>query len=508
MDEEQKPGSAPEGNPSGNDSDPRDDATTPARGLDSELPAQTGSRIPTGLTASGQRAELRADLTEGPLMPHIWRLAIPSMATTALQASYHAIDTWFIAHIPLIGTQALAAMGVFGYFFMLFIVFNQIVGIGSVALIARSFGAKNFEETKIVIGQTFMFKLWIAVFVAIGGLLWTRQFYILFGSTPEVADIGYAYCAIFFLGLPLFFSGFTLNTAFRGIGDMMKPLFISAVAVTLNLFLDWVLIFGNLGAPAMGIRGAALASVIAMAWTLCAGLYIFFSGRTFIRLELRHFLRLSWKWIYRILRIGVPAAVGDNVRELGRFVVGRVINGLGTAIMAAHSVVWPVMALFMMPIWGLEQAVVTMVGQNLGAKKPQRSEKSVYLALASALAISGVIAVAIFIYAPQVVALYTTDPAVVPYALVFVRIAVGALLVMTASMIIGATFWGSGDTKPPMYISIATTWLLNVPAVLILIYALRASVFSIYWAMLATEAVNLLLYFWLFKRGGWKRVRV
>ena len=449
-----------------------------------------------------------ADLTTGPLFPHIWRLALPSAATTALHASYHAVDTWFIAHIPVVGTQALAAMGVFGYFFMLFIVFNQMIGIGSVALIARSYGAKNYDETKVVIGQTFVFKFLIAVLVAIGGLLWTRQFYILFGSATDVADLGAAYASIFFLGLPLFFSGFTLNTAFRGIGDMMKPLYITLVAVGMNLFLDWVLIFGNLGAPAMGIRGAALASVIGQTWTLAAGLYIFFAGRTYVRLGLRHFLQLSWSWVWRILRIGVPAAVGDNVRQFGQFAIARVINSFGTAVMAAHSMIWPVMTLFWIPLGGLEQAVVTMVGQNLGAKKPDRSERTVYLSLATAMTIAVLIAVGVFTFTEPIVHIYSTDPAVVPFAVVFIRIATAAFLFISASMIIGGAYWGSGDTKPPMYIAIATTWLINVPAVFIAIYALKWSVYSIYWLMLVTEALNLAAFWWLFRRGSWKRVRV
>lgn len=449
-----------------------------------------------------------ADLTTGPLYPHIWRLAIPSAATTALHASYYAVDTYFIAHIPGVGTQALAAMGVFGYFFMLFIVFNQIIGIGSVALIARCYGAKNYDETKVVIGQTFVFKLLIAVLVAIGGLLWTRQFYIIFGSTAEVADLGAAYASIFFLGLPLFFSGFTLNTAFRGIGDMMKPLYITLIAVGLNLFLDWVLIFGNLGSPAMGIRGAALASVIGQAWTLSAGLYIFFSGRTYVRLELRHFLQLSWSWVWRILRIGVPAAVGDNVRQFGQFAIARVINSFGTAVMAAHSMIWPVMTIFWIPLGGLEQAVVTMVGQNLGAKKPERSERTVYLSLATAMTVAVAVAVGVFVFTEQIVNIYSTDPAVMPFAVVFIRIATLAFLFISASMIIGGAYWGSGDTKPPMYIAIATTWLVNVPAVFIAIYALKFSVYSIYWLMLVTEALNLAAFWWLFRRGNWKRVRV
>ncbi len=457
---------------------------------------------------SAASARMRCDLTKGSILGHIIRLALPSMATTALISSYHAINTFFIGHIPGVGTQALAAMGVWGNFFMLFIVFNQVVGIGSVALISRSFGAKNYEETKIIIGQTFMFKLGLALAVTVLGLLFTRQFYVLFGSEPAVVQLGWEYGSIFLLGLPLFFSGFTLNTAFKGIGDMAKPLYISIFAVMLNIFFDYALIFGNLGFPAMGIRGAAVSSIIAQAWTLAAQLFIWTTGRTFIKLEPRHFFQLSWFWVSRILRIGVPAAVGENVRQFGQFAVARVINGMGTSVMAAHTVIQPVMGFFWIPLGGFGEAVVTMVGQNLGAGKPERAEKSVYIAMATVLSIAVLVSACVSSFAPQVVGLFTQDASVIPTATGFMRIAAVVLLFVAASMTIGAAYWGSGDTKPPMYIAIATTWLVNVPLVLLFIYKLHFSVFSIYWAGFATEALNLALFFWLFRLGRWKRVRV
>ncbi len=317
----------------------------------------------------------RHDLTIGSIPSHIILLAVPSMLISALESSYHAVDTYFVAQL---GTLAQASMGVFGYFFMILLIFNQIIGIGSVAFIARSFGAKRFEETRKVIGQTFIFKLIAALCVTAIGLVYIRQMYLLFGSEPEVANLGEQYGRIIFLGMPLFYMGATLNTSFKSIGDMLKPLLITSIAVAINLFLDWVLIFGKLGAPAMGIKGAALASVLAQTWTVLAGLTVFLCGWTNLRMTAKHFASISFEWIWRILKVGIPAAIGENAIFIGHATIGWVINRMGSAVMAANAITWPVLSLMLVPSWGLQTAVTTMVRQNLGAKKPERSERSVH----------------------------------------------------------------------------------------------------------------------------------
>ncbi len=445
------------------------------------------------------------DLTRGSVLRHIVRLSIPSMLTSALESSYHAVDTYFVAQL---GTVAQAAMGVFGYFFMILLVFNQIIGIGSVTFIARSFGAKRLEETRTVIGQTFIFKIIAALCVTVIGYLHIKEMYLLFGSERAVAEMGTDYGRIIFLGMPLFYAGATLKTSFRGIGDMVKPLVITAVAVAMNLFLDWMLIFGNLGAPAMGIKGAAVASVIAQTWTLAAGLTVFLCGWTNLRMSLKNFASVSVGWMWRILRVGVPAAIGENAIFLGHTTIGWVINQMGTAVMAANAIVWPVLSLMWIPTWGLQTAVTTMVGQNLGAKKPERSGRSVEIGLGIGMVVGVILTAVMFALAGAIVGLFAKEQAVLTLGTAIMRIYVFAMLTWTAVFIISSAYWGSGDTKPPMIISVLTMWGLQVPLVFWLVYWQRVSILLIWYIGVATAVIDLALVWLIFRSGRWKRVRV
>jgi len=415
------------------------------------------------------------------------------------------VNTYFIAQL---GTVAQAAMGVFGYFFMIIIFLNQIIGLGSFSIIARSFGAKDFAETRRAIGQTFMLKFVMAGIAAVLGVLLIRPAYIAFGSEPAVADMGSAYGVIFFASLPLFFSGYTLNTSFRAIGDMVTPLWITAVSVVINLFLDYVLIFGKFGAPALGIRGAAVATVIAQVWILSAGFVVFVSGRTFLRLTANDLLQLSWSWTKRILRIGVPAAVGENAYQLGNLMIGYVINLMGTVVMAANAIVMPILAVLWIAVAGLGQAVMTLVGQNLGAKKPARSERSVHIGIGIGLLLGVAISAVSFAFAPAFVSLFAKEEAVFALGCGIMRIATLSVLISTVAGIISAAFWGSGYTRPPMVISILTMWCVQVPLVWALVRWLGLSVYYIWWSGVIAAVIYLLLMWFLFRQGSWKRVRV
>ena len=204
--------------------------------------------------------KVEKDLTQGSIFKHIILLALPTMATMTLQTSYDLVDMYWVGSL---GPAAISAVTVFGFMFMAFVVFNQIIGVGSVSLISRYYGARDLENTKTVIAQTFIFKFFIGVIVTILGLMFSKDFYRLFGSSDEVIILGSQYAKIFFIGVPILFSGFTLTTSFKGIGDMMKPFYIYLIATLINIILDPLLILGIGPFPQLGIKGAAIASVFA-----------------------------------------------------------------------------------------------------------------------------------------------------------------------------------------------------------------------------------------------------
>ncbi|MBN2081378.1 MATE family efflux transporter [bacterium] len=468
------------------------------------------------------------DLTTGSIPRHIVTLAIPSALTNLLQFSYHFVDMMWLGRL---GPSAIAVTATYHFFFMVFVFFNQIVGLGSITLISRTFGAKDEDGCRRYIGQTFSFKLVIALIVMALGLTLQRWMWTAFGSADDVIELGLQYTTVMFSVIPIYLSAFTLRTALSSIGDMKTLLKISAISTVANLVLDPFLIFDTvyigpfpalgidaplweIPAAGLGVRGAAWASFSAIAMMFLMGLWYFTSGRTFIRISLSQFFTWDWRTVWRVLKIGTPPAFGENLHSIAQIIVGRIINTYGTAVFAASGIMGTAFGLVFIPVGGLGQAVATLVGQNLGANKPERAEKSVYAAFGMTVVVLVLMLAAAGIWTEGLMRLFLpgSDAAsqeTVLWAVRFLRVALIMMLGVGIGMIFGSAFWGSGDTKPPMYVTVATTYGIQIPITLIgaLVLRLENPMF-ILWAWVISALINASAMWVIFKLGRWKTVQI
>ncbi|MDD3626716.1 MAG: MATE family efflux transporter [bacterium] len=445
--------------------------------------------------------EVKKDLTTGNILKHIIFLALPTMATMTLQTSYDLVDMYWVGSL---GPAAISAVTVFGFMFMAFVVFNQIIGVGSVSLISRYYGAKDYDNTKTVIAQTFIFKFFIGLLVTVLGLLFSKDFYRLFGSSEEVIILGSQYAEIFFIGVPILFSGFTLTTSFKGIGDMMKPFYIYLTSTLINIILDPLLILGIGPFPELGIRGAAIASVFAQSIVFILGLYIFFSGKTYIKMEPGYFFKIKPVWMWRIMKIGLPAAFGDLVRNGIHLGLGRIVNSFGTFVMAAFGISFRIMGFIFIPIEGVATAVTTLVGQNIGAGKPERAEDSVMKAIFLTTIITAIAGALLALFAKQVMSVFTRgDNNIIDEGILILRFFVITIVFISISINFFSAFWGSGDTVPPMIVSS----IVNACMITFIIYTiviLKKEAYYIWLALSVSELIQAAIIYFIFKRGKWK----
>ena len=476
---------------------------------------------------AGGRTQKR-DITEGPLLKWVVKLSLPAMAAIAFHASYSIADTIWVGRY--LGKEAIAAISIWFFMFMVFIFFNQLIGVGSVALISQTYGAKSYEQTKAVIGQTFMFKLYMAAVVSILGWLFVGAVYRNFIADPEVQRLGVTYCLILFTALPIYFSGFTLNTSFHGIGDMVRPLQITIAATLLNIALDPILIVGiNSGLhPALpdltigyGIAGAAYATVIAQLLTFTLGLYIFFSGKTYLKMEIKYFGRPNWMWIKKIVTIGTPTAIGETVRNVAQLIIAKMVALFGTAIFAAQGIIGQFFMLLWIPLGGIGQAVVTLVGQNLGAGRPERSEESVWKSLAVALCVTLPLIAFGYQFAPGLIGIFNREPEVIHAGTQILRVILVAFVPLSVTAIVSSAFWGSGDTVQPMIVGVAEVYLVQLPLIYMAVKiannpVVRLSVLAgapdpVYygwWAVVIGETIAAAAVVWVFKLGLWKKAKI
>lgn len=454
----------------------------------------------------------RHDLTAGPIIPQVIRLAIPAMITNGLHSSYSFVNTIWMGKIS---PEAIAAIGIWHNFFMIMIVFNQLVGIGSTTLIARCFGAKDYKETVNIAGQTFTFKLLISIIVSILGLTLNRWAYTAYGATEEVVKLGVEYSTIMFCIIPFWFSGFTLNTMFRSTGDMKRLMYVTLLGTSLNIILDPLLIFDKMSlfglsipGAGLGIRGAAIGSVIAILISFGVALWFFTSGKTYLHMRLHDFFKWNNLTVWRIMRIGSPAAVGDLVRNSGEMIINRIINILGTATFAAATIVTETFMLISIPISGLSEGVAVMVGQNLGAHKPKRATQTVSSAFYMLIVLVAILCTAVFLAAPQIVGLFTNDPIVGRVGIKILRIVVFGWVALGLGGALGAAYWGAGYTFYPMLVGIGSLWILRLPFIWLAVYHFKLSFEWIFIASVVSECINFIASFYIYRLGYWKSIKV
>ncbi|MCB1218752.1 MATE family efflux transporter [bacterium] len=465
------------------------------------------------------------DLTTGSVGRHVVSLAVPGMLTNLMTFSTTLVDMMWVGRIS---PEAIAAITTHQYIWFLFSILNQMIGQGSVTLIARSYGSGDSRRSAEVLGETFFFKLVVALIVMLIGLLTMAPAYRLFGITDEtVFRYGMQYSGIMFAATPLLFSTFTLKTGFRAVGAATQLFWVSLMTMLINLVLDPFLIFERIDfmmpltgwhvqLPGLGmeVAGAAWASVLAFAITFVTTLFLFLTGRTFIRLRFRDLFSPSLDTARRILKIGLPPAAGNSLEHFANVLIGSAVNTYGTTVYAAQGVNNMLQRLIQFSIMGFSWSTITMVGQNLGAAEVARAEKSVKRSAAIIAGVLFLASLSFYFAAPSIAALFmpVRDDAsreTVDWIVRILRINCFLYLPLGLNRVYRAVFEGSGDTRPVFWASALTTWGLQVPLVMTGVYIMRvAEPVFIWWVMVAGNAVAACILYALFLRGAWKHHKV
>lgn len=467
------------------------------------------------------RDNSKQDLTTGSVGRHVVNLALPGMLTNILTYSTTLVDMMWVGRIS---PSAIAAITTYQYMWFLFSILNQMIGQGSVALISRSYGAGNERESARLLGQVFFFKLVVSLIVMAVGLLFIGPAFRLFGITnDEVFNYGMDYSYVMFAATPLIYSTFTLKTGFRAVGAATQLLWVSMLTMVINLILDPFLIFENIDftipllnlhvqLPGLGLEvaGAAWASVAAFGMTFIITLFLFLTGRTFIKLRFGDLFSPSLDTARRILKIGIPPALGNSLEHFAQILIGSAVNTYGTSVYAAQGVNNMLRRLIQFSIMGFSWSTITMVGQNLGAEQTQRAEKSVQRSAAIIAAVLFFVSILFYLAAPQIAAVFmpvrdAESRETLEWIIRIMRINAFLFLPLGLNRVYRAVFEGSGDTRPVLYNAAITTWGLQVPLILGGVYLMRvAQPDFIWWIMVFGNAVAAVMLYSMFRRGSWK----
>jgi putative MATE family efflux protein len=300
------------------------------------------------------------------------------------------------------------------------------------------------------------------------------------------------------------FATFVVTALLNGVGDTVTPMILMGVSVGLNLILDPFFIFGWGPFPAWGVAGAAVATVLSRGVLAVAGLLLLFSGRLGIHIRPHH-LRPRWELIRRIVSIGGMASVGNAGTALGFSIMNAALARIGTVVLSAFGIGNAFISIVLMPAMGLGQATATMVGQNLGAERPDRASRSVWagIGLSSALLVTA--AVFVIFLRQHLIGFFLSDPEVLAVGNEMLLLVAFAFPFMGIIQVVMGAYQGAGHTFYSMFFGLFRLWALRVPLVYILGFAVGMGASGVWWAMLASNFTTACVSLGLFLTGNWKR---
>jgi putative MATE family efflux protein len=461
--------------------------------------------------AEPQKQKFDRTLTEGPILKAVWKIAWPTMLQNVIAGLQGIIDHTMVGH--LVGYAANAAIGVSWQIFLVVVVFISSLYSGMGVMVARFAGAGEPDKVNRVVYQAFLTSVLIALgILAPLGYVFSPQLLELVHAAAEVKAEALPYLRVMFgcsLGMLIFF---LLGGALRAAGDARTPLRLGVVMTVLNLVLNIILIRGLGPIPALGTLGAALGTVIAAGAASSLGLYLLFSGKLAVHFEKGMSFRPDWSIIASLFRFGLPAGFQGIAMNVAGVLLLRFIGSLPQSAEAQAAYAVGYTELFSLITWtsvGLMGATAALVGQNLGAGKPERSKQTVRVAAMIGLGVAATIGM-LFLMIPRVLlaAFGMEDEVVVGIGVLLLRFLSLSGLFITVALVYTGGLQGSGDTRSPLYITLVSQVVvpLGMCAVLQSLRGLQAS--DVWLAIVAGHCARCLLSVARFRQEKWRHIKV
>ena len=437
------------------------------------------------------------ELTKGPILPKVISLSGPLMMIAILNSTLNLTDMFWVGKL---GSNSIAAVAISGTIMM--VLFAMLIGItrGTVALVARYVGAKDAKNADAVASQSITLGVIIALVAILIGLLFTDKLFLILGASPEVLKIGSSYLKILLIG------GITMvllsfgNSILQAEGDMVTPMKFMFLSNFINIILDPVFIFG-LG---MNTSGAAVATVSSQAIPAFLVLRLLYTRQSKVHIHISQ-LKIKLAFLKEILKIGLPASLQMFFRSIMGVVLIGIVATFGTAAIAAYGIGMRLQMVVLMPAFAFGGSAATFVGQNLGAKQPQRAQRSAWTATVLDMIIMVFVAILFFVFAPHIIGIFDKNEQVISFGTQFLRITAPFYVFIPLGIVLGQALSGAGDTFVPMFITLLTLWGFQIPMALYLSQATLLGVNGIWWTNAFASVLHGILILGWFQTGRWKK---
>ncbi|MFQ5453271.1 MAG: MATE family efflux transporter [Candidatus Zixiibacteriota bacterium] len=449
----------------------------------------------------------RTDYTEGSIIKSILKMGLPSMFGFLSMNIYSLVDTYWVSRLAD-KEASVAAITFFATILWAFFSFNQLVGPGSVAIISRRYGGKEYDKTEKAIKETLFLKLFFGAIFGIIGYFFVDKMLFLMGARDIALSKGIVYGQIMFMGMAIMYATYSIYTAMRGIANPQMAMYLMIVSNILNMLLDPLFMFGYLGLPAMGIKGAAVASVISYTITFSVGLFLFYNNYTNVKLHLRSKVKISVTSMWKLIKIGVPAWLGDMSFSGARLVITPLIAVYGTKVVAAYGIGNQITSFAIMILVGIGLGLSSLIGHNVGSKKLERAKATADQAVLLGIGVMLAFAAVTFYFARPIMMLFFENDITISYGIIMLRIFALGFPFIGAFLMMEEIHMGVGLNTPTMVINIIHSWFFEVLPIFLLTVIYSFNQEAIWWIISGASMVTSILFYLYYRRGRWLTVKV
>ena len=442
------------------------------------------------------------DYTEGRISKAILLLAIPMVLEMVLESIFAIVD---IAVVAKLGPEAVATVGITESLMTLVYAIGIGLSTATTAIVARRIGEKQPEKAAISAVQAILIAILASFIFSIPGFLYGEEILKLMGTSKDAIDAGKYYTIFMLSGNVVIMLLFVNNAIFRSSGDAAISLRVLLFANIINIILDPCLVFGWGPFPELGIKGAAIATNIGRGLAVLLQFYYLFFGKKRIQLHFRN-IQIQIKESLQILKLSLGGIGQSLIATSSWIILMRILAQYEDDVVAGYTLAIRMIIFALLPSWGLSNAAATLVGQNLGAKKPGRAERSVWIATFSNMVFLGIIGTLMALF-PQKFIMFLAnenDVDMIRYGTEALRTISYGFIIYAIGMVMMQSFNGAGDTTTPTIVNFFSFWIVEIPIAAILAFYTPLEYKGVFYSILAAESVMAIIVIILFKRGKWK----
>lgn len=430
----------------------------------------------------------------------ILSISIPAAFKHLLDMLQVLIDLIMIGSL---GVAALAAVGLGLQFLMVLNVIMTLYVVGGNAVIARHIGSRRFHRANIVFFNLFILAMLLSVFALLVGYAWSEQFYLWMGTGKEVARLGESYFGTLSWGMPFIFLDALFFNVLSAAGKTQASLYIKIASAGVNILLNYALIFGHFGFDAMGVQGAAIATVISYAFNV--GIYALLISRD--SSVLRFYLYFSLSSLKSVFKVGLPASLERLITVSAFMVFVMVISKYGTEALAGYQVGLRIEGLAFMPGFGFSIAAMALVGQSLGAKNSTAAHNDTITITKIAALFMGIVGVFLVFFPEFFAQFFSQDEKTIELASLYLRLVGLSQVPLAVTFVLSGALRGAGATKTTLLINVGSLIFLRVMPSLF-ISAITEDIFWIYLVMITETFVKGGIFWYVFAQGRWKNIKI